>query len=502
MKRLMSGDRTGTSAEPRGSNRVARSVPACRRRWAVLCGLAVGLLPLRAQDTAEALQALDAALHKESAVSDAKSGAKHRAADDEAAKEEDAAGRTAPTAETLMPQLRAALAAGAPQQPQIDSILSQIPVYFKSSAVLAACAKLREDLVSQQTAKEQSQIKRMHDVLDGVAKAVKSARTPANLDDALRKLADAGQQPNYNVSEPLRTAFQQVQAARQFVVYWQDYLAARESGNMPEALQKLQSASNLDVPDIMPRSDILARINELKAGRLRTLPERVAEIVDQTKTLDGMSAGVRALEALEKEAPSYISGGYTSEITSLFSLRRELSTLEGVYNDYRAGLPTTVEPLLTNPPADNSTLPGMLNLRAQLVRLVLARQLGGEGKLQPEPTESIQDYLRRLLDDALARCDARLIMHIRQLQMRINPGVPYPGWSYEKSPGMEALVAAQNQEEAEQYVPAVISYEIALQTGGDQVPAQAIGARLAAIKAAHPADFEKGMQLSLAQLSR
>ena len=71
---------------------------------------------------------------------------------------------------------------------------------------------------------------------------------------------------------------------------------------------------------------------------------------------------------------------------------------------------------------------------------------------------------------------------------------------YEAAKALLALLAAQNQEEAGQWMLAVISYQRGLRFGGEYVSPRGIGTRLDAIKAAHPAEYDQGLQWFLANV--
>ena len=452
---------------------------------AVLCALAFGLSPVRATDEADAMQTLVAAVRKEAAEQKAKTPAD----DDETSPYR---GR-GDMGEMLLQQLRAAVDSGEPQT--LDSQLEQFSVYYKSDAVRAACVKLRDDLHRERQARDQAMIQQCRDAIDDAGKAVKSAATPADLDPALHALGALGQQPEYRASESVRAAFNRVQGARRFVTGWQDYLAARGHGDTQSATQALQNlSSSSGDPDMLPRSEILARIEELKTSKQRSLDDRAAEIVNRTKTLDDIAASVFALKALQNQG-----GNDYSSRNTIGGFVTELQSLGGIYNNYQAGMPTTAESLLNRQIGSDDPAPALLNLREQLLRLVCARQLDVEDKFKPGAQESIQDYLKRVMADAQARCDVRLIVRVRGLQTRADAWTHYsPVQSYSPAEvNLQSLLAAQNQEEAGQYIPAVVSYQRALKTGGELVPAKSIGARLDAIKTAHPAEYEKGMEISL-----
>ena len=461
------------------------SLSLCRPgSWAVLVGLAVALSPARAEDTPDTMQALKTAMRAEITEQQPKPAAE----EDERASFRGRAG----SGEMFLAQLQSVIDSDEPQG--IDRVLNEIPEYFKSDAVRTASTKLRDELRRQREAKDEALVKSCRDAIGEAGQAVRSANTPADLDATLRALGEPGQRPDYRAPAAVSAVFERVRGARRFVIGWQDYLSARGHGDSEAARQSLQNISSSDEPDLMPRSEILARVEDLKAAKEHSLDDGANGIVERTKTLDDIAGSLFALEALQQK-----TGNDYAARTKANALVTELQLLGGIYNDYRAGLPTTVERLLTRISGADSPAPQMLGLREQLLRLVCARQLNVENRFKPGAQEPFQDYLKRVMADAQERCDVRLIVHVKELQTRADAWSSHvSNQSYSPSQvNLQSLLAAQNQEEAGQYVPAVISYQAALKTGGDLVPAKAIGTRLDAIKAAHPTEFEKGMELSL-----
>ncbi|MFL6589892.1 MAG: hypothetical protein ACJ8M4_06935, partial [Chthoniobacterales bacterium] len=132
-------------------------------------------------------------------------------------------------------------------------------------------------------------------------------------------------------------------------------------------------------------------------------------------------------------------------------------------------------------------------LKLELTRLVLPRFLQVQEKAAAD--ELVDSYVERMMRLAFERCDPRLIQRVYHVRNAINGN----GNAFQFSPGLDALLAAKNQDDAGQFLPAVISYQRALRLGGELVPAESIGKRLAAIKAANPAEYEAGMKKFLEQ---
>jgi len=389
-------------------------------------------------------------------------------------------GENAATA--MLAQLRGAITRGEPSQ--LDQTLDQITLYFKSPTVRAAAEKLRAQIRSEREAKEKTLAEQIQSVLAKAAKAVQTATKPADLDDVLRDLSKAQEERlDVRISEAARNEINKLPAARQFVIHWQDYLANRDAGNTQQAIQNLQNASNSNAPELIPRSEILARI-----ASLSVLPPEPADVMrdvmEKTKSLTDLP---NALEALGK-LTSRAGVPHTFNDPDVM-LRNELSALYSAWQNYQAGVPTVIQ--LQQMPAapQNADVAQMVfPLKMQLMRLVAPKVLGVDQK--PSADEPFDAYFERIRADAMERLDVRLLLKLYDFQSKLagtKDATPKPTI-------FDALVTAQNQEEAGQFLPAVISYETALKTGGDLVPPKIIGARLDAIKAAHRAEFEQGMQ--------
>lgn len=394
----------------------------------------------------------------------------------------------------VLAQLRSALSRNEPQQ--LNEVLNQLPAYFKSEAVLAASGKLREELRAQEQVAEQAFVTQIRGAIEQAGKAVKSATKASDLDETLRVLA--GFREQNRASETSRAEAGKIQSARQFVIYWQDYLACLESLNIKEAIQKLQNVSGMNEPELLPRSQVLARLEELKQPG-KGAPEstsvsddRVREIMTRVKTLDDLPVATRALSDVLRLRNSGAQGMTNDDSrVQLGSLIGEMQAVWQTYNQYQAGLPAKIEWVAQNSRTNTDEYSEIVKLKTELVLKLFARQLGVEDKLKPLSSEPVTTYIARVLADARERGDARLMLRVRDLQAANNMRARGDDiW-------LKSLLAAQNQEEASQFIPAVISYQNALKSGGDLTPAKVIGQHLDAIKSEHPEEFEKGMQLFL-----
>lgn len=374
---------------------------------------------------------------------------------------------------------------------QTDAALAEITALFVSEPVRTMADKLRGELRVEQAAREKERVTRIRALLAGASAAIKAARKPADLDNAIRDLRDftEHQQPD---SAEIRDEMRKVQNARQFVLFWQDYLAADAAGDSKRAQQALQNASGI-ATDLMPRSQILSRADEVSNRKSPDLDlhEQAREIAAKAKSLDDIPAALDALAALEVK-PGISPGDYRDLVETL---RRDLLRISQVYREHQAGLPTSLQISGFDTPTQNEeTFRVVLPLRVQLLRTILPRALEVDEKLKPNPEEPIRGYLDRVAAFALEKDDLRLLVRVRDLRNKLDRTLV----SNVSVSVSQSILAGLNQEEAGQWAAAVVSYETALKYGADIVPAKHIGERLERIKAAHPREFEEGFQRFMA----
>lgn len=461
--------------------------------WAVCAALALLLPSTRAAEdgSTQALQALETALHDEAAAPKP-ALSKGQETDGE---ESDYAGRRGDVTSNWTSQLRAYLEQG--ESEQAERLLSQVTVYSKSEAVSKACKTLREQIRHERETREQAALKRYRDAAADAEGAVKSARVPADLDAALRELSVTSNTQEYRASGAVQAEVNRIQNLRRYVILWQDYLVSLQHGDKQTALEKLRSISQEGSSEIFPRSELLARMEELKTSERMSVANRAEAILGKLKTLDQMAEVIIELDALRTRSGS----DYTSS-TSKINVDNVISDLQSyteIYHTYQAGLPASVESVTGRSWSGQQPPVQVQTMKAQLLRLLCERQFNLRDRSKADENESLPDYLNRVLADARERGDARMIMRVRDIQRQLNSrnGSSVVPTSPEATSALQALLAAQNQEEAGQFIPAVVSYENALKNGSDVVPAKIIGAHLDAIKSAHPVDYEKGMQISL-----
>ncbi len=272
-----------------------------------------------------------------------------------------------------------------------------------------------------------------------------------------------------------------IDAASRFVTRWQKYLSSVSSGDGESAGDILEELSDTNEIGLIPRSEILARIHRpapAQAPSQAYIRPALKELLDGLKTLDEVSAALDQLNA-------WISEGRAphSEIQLAITT---LTPLDRAYHEFKAGLPTNLEVFLME--TRYSSNYSML-LRAQVIALVLPRYLGLPEETKPKPGEGLHTFLDRVATDALAKHNYVLAARARQFDYSMKYG------SQEmQGPQAASFIAAQNQEEAQQYAQAVASYQKTLAIGTDVVPVKVIGERLAAIHKEHPMEYQEGLQ--------
>jgi hypothetical protein len=179
------------------------------------------------------------------------------------------------------------------------------------------------------------------------------------------------------------------------------------------------------------------------------------------------------------------------------NLTQALTAIERTYQDFQAGLPTSLQMSPGFSGAGNNEVIGMATiarLRRELFLLVLPRYVGAPPDTKAKPDESISEFLDRIDAEASASGQLELRVRVQQTQRLLNAA---DRASYQEVTGLNNFVAAQNQEAAGQIMLAVTSYQQALRSGNSLIPAEFIGTRLAALKEAHPDDYRQGMELFL-----
>ena len=366
--------------------------------------------------------------------------------------------------------------------------------------------------------------KTVADILAAIDRApatLRTAKTAPELDDLVQELGKyRSDRAAMMSSRPVMSAVSRAQTTLRFVTQWQDYLSELSAGETERAVQTLQGLSQQDVY-LIPRSEILERIRN--SGKLSKdtpietpspSPEAspgstpvvyigpaVTELVAAIKTLDALAPALDALDKINRNREDVRQSD--AGIALKF-----LSPLDQSYREFLAGQSTKVN--LNAPPlptpggrydsasTDSELLRVIqsteLALRDQLLAVTLPRYLDLPGSIKARPGEGPIDFLDRRKADALAAGDYLGAAKADEARTFLRDGGSQSG---AESTQAAYFIMADRQDVARQYALAVASYEHALATGTNLIPAKAIGDRLDAIKAAHPQEFQQGLDVYL-----
>ncbi len=269
-----------------------------------------------------------------------------------------------------------------------------------------------------------------------------------------------------------------------FITQWQDYLSAAGAKNWPEAQSALRMILNnrqIETPSFFPRSEILARYEvalhdgaEPPIGSSEPVGTDPEPIFKKIQKVDDISDALMLLDELG--APP---GGQPWDWS-------ELVTLEKARADLVSGITVTVDlqKAMTMPDWGDT----LSRIIAMELLAILPHYLGTAITSPPQDKETLTAYLERIAD--MADASGNLAMLQRVVAVQVALGTARDGGP---SSGTQQFLAGLSLDAAGQYAPAVISYENALKNPDRFLPVKIVGARLAAIKAAHPDDFATGL---------
>jgi hypothetical protein len=366
----------------------------------------------------------------------------------------------------------------------LEFALSEAAPLFRSEEVSRELENVRTAARKEREAKETAVLEQVNDLTKRAANAVRTAKEPSDIDAILRGLDQIATQSNDHRSETIRAAISKLHPIRQFLLRWQDYLFFKKSGDIKRAVEVLRSAANSpgDAADLLPRSELLALI-ERNTAKSDPGNEGVDEILAKIKTLPDMAGGIKQLRLLESRRLSMTDQSYGSD--GIYSTLNALVALEKAYREFEAGLPTSLEAAM-NPPDFRAV--DMVQLRVQLLLLMLPRFIGTPPELKPQAGETTQAFVEKVITLARDRGDWAMMVRARDAKRILSRGN-----QFFTNAGLLAFIAGLNQEAAGQYMLAVISYQNALKNGTDDISPKLIGEKLEAIKAAHPAEYEQGV---------
>jgi hypothetical protein len=371
-------------------------------------------------------------------------------------------------------QLRSALASGGP----IEELLRNARQYAKSEKVAKLCDALLLAVQKEREAREGAFVSEMEGVCRRAGEAALKAQKAADLDPVLVELSRLRDQPQRGYTEVGRRATEKIRSTIRFVTLWQDYLAQLAAGNQKVAREKLTSLADDAGFPIVPRSEILARLNPLPPAQPPARSDMntpaVEAIMLRINTLEDVAPAMKELRPLRQGTNSVDF--------------EQINFLASVLSDYeqtKAGLPVSL-----------SSVSGAMHfrrfpkLKAEFVLLLLPQHLG-VGNRKPAVGESADLYLQRLTREARESSDWPLVVRVLETSSQLNGYNPQPP---PEIAAVKAYISGENQYAAGQYALAVLSYQNALRDGGRMVPLEVIAARLKDIQTNHAKEYNEALE--------
>lgn len=376
---------------------------------------------------------------------------------------------------------------------QLLDVLAQVSAVYTAETVRAEIAALQLAVQEDQADQEKQTRAQLDASLSAARQAVESANSPQDLDKTIKELGTLRNSSPYPSS--LRRKYEEVASALRWVNRWQDYLAAKESGNNQAAANALQGLASMEGDMLMPRSRVLKLAEEARQTREDGRPQRrpVEEVMAAT---DKAMTGLKTLDDVEpvtRQLRQIAAQDYAESVQPLRNMITVLDQINRCYQDYKAGMPAGLPLSPFGDGMPEFVSPAMSKIRADMLLLVIPRYVGAPEGASAKPGERPEQLLSRLADEANARADygvAQKAAEARRILL-VSRNNPY---QRQESDSFGALIAARNQEKAGQYMFAVISYQAALAGNNDTIPAKLIGERLAALQSEHPKEYEAGIE--------
>jgi hypothetical protein len=362
----------------------------------------------------------------------------------------------------------------------IEAVVSRLMATRSSEQVQATGQKLIAMLEAQRKARAAEFESKAKLVLVKVPDAVRNAKRAVDLDvvlNELRTLQDAQSTSFDPSSQPLMN---QITGTFEFVTRWQDYLSALNNGKAQEAQNSLRvilENRQIGAPSFFPRSEILARFSNENVGISKGAP---------IAPDDGAAQVDAILKKIEKADDVSDSFDQLSHIPNLKWDWSALIKLDKVRDDVLAGLPVTLD----LKKAMNGGVFGddISRIIAMELIQILPYYLDTHISNPPKANETVIGYLDRLADDASFKGNLALLQRVLSIKVALGNSE-----GDNSTIGIRQFLAGLSQDAAGQFEPAVVSYEGSLEQPDAFLPIRIVAARLEAIKAAHPADYEGGV---------
>jgi len=371
-----------------------------------------------------------------------------------------------------------------------------------SEKIDGICQALATELRGNITRKEEALSTELEKTLGEALRTTLAAKHAKDVDAPLIAIGKLAHQSEAQIARApkLRALAAQVQQLLEFLRRWQDYLSDAEAGDIHGARQILTqlSSSSRDFSGLMPRSELLARLNEVqKASGIvkETLPvspqeleTKAREFLRKAKTLEDLAPTLAELERLTAAGGGVGSSALSSAILAVRTMHR-------AHEELKKGLAVNISVASLASGSSSGDEEVLAALRGQLLLFALPRLLGLPAAEHDTKSDNVLTFLQRTLEAARNKEDWGLAGRVMDVAQTVNLSAVAVAMD---RIALQSFLAARNQERARQFPLAVASYQAALKSGSQIIPAEKIGERLEAIRKDHPAEFDQGIQLALA----
>jgi hypothetical protein len=403
--------------------------------------------------------------------------------------------------ETLISQL-------SPDDPLTDERTSQLIrslSQFVSSAppepVASLCLTLAKELQEQREQQARAQRESTQATLRSAIMRGLDATKAADLDAPLADILKL--QKETRSSEPRSySSLDSFQPIEHLLTAIQDGFLARtkskfstRSSTVLDGIRSAGETCSRSVMIFLPRSEFFQKLEAVAARIDEGLPakpltrsvfdKQVRDWISAVKTLDDLDEVLRKIDDLNTRQLEFNSSTSESNLTG------QLRNYRRIYDDFRAGIGTTLN--FSSSFYSSQTTDSLNGIKNLLVKFALPRILGTTEEFKPTGDETIQQYLQRVLDNARSTSNWQLMSRVLETAASLQVTTMS---SRSDTATMRLFLSGLNLEQARQFSSAVSSYSAALRSGSSIVPPGKIGDMLELIKKAHPADYEAGIQLS------
>ncbi|MET0263837.1 MAG: hypothetical protein ABW223_13115, partial [Rariglobus sp.] len=394
--------------------------------------------------------------------------------------------------------------ASTPSIERVSETVRTLPYLFTSARVTDAGEALLATLDAERDARKALFRTQVEAVLVKASQACLAARTPADLDESLTALSAYQRPSDTHVRDADPVALERASRLFQFVKQWQDYLDARQSGDLNRTTAVLSNLKQSVDPSLFVRSRVLALpVQTPIPVRAPSTSAPVSASSPSRSQLDELVARLEtaSLDDLEKIAaePNNRPGENQSDALA-DDIKRRIQNLVTDRKSLSSGQ-VSIGLFGTSPLSSQYGVPYPENVTSAFRRLhsqlrdESLRMVFKDSGITPESGEPTDAYIQRVTQAAAAAENWEYALRTLEFYRAFFPGTTAPAWTARELGSCTAYVSARRLDEAGQLPQAILAYHDALRTAGRVTPVKLITARLAAIRENSPESFEAAARL-------